>query len=262
MEFLHAIGWGYVVAGFVVGTLVGLTGVGGGSLMTPILILIFGIQPVAAVGTDLLYAAATKSAGSLVHGFNRMIDWRVVGRLSLGSVPAAAAMLIMLHFLGIAGGTANVLVSKVLGIALLFTSGALVFRRQLLSAYADRVGSLDMRHTRNYTILTGVILGVLVSTTSVGAGALGITALILLYPKLPIAKIAGSDIAHAVPLTLVSGAGHWLLGSVNLGLLGALLTGSLPGIILGSALAPRVPDATLRIILACVLAFVGAKLLF
>jgi len=124
------------------------------------------------------------------------------------------------------------------------------------------VGSLDVRRTRNYTILTGACLGVLVSATSVGAGALGITALILLYPKLPIAKIAGSDIAHAVPLTFVAGAGHWMLGTVNLAMLGMLLMGSLPGIILGSTLAPRVPDATLRIILACVLLLVGAKLLF
>ena len=123
MELLHAISWGYVASGFAVGALVGLTGVGGGSLMTPILILVFGIQPVAAVGTDLLYAAATKTGGSLVHGFNRMIDWRVVGRLALGSVPAAAAMVLALHFLGISGGTANVLVSKVLGGALLVTSG-------------------------------------------------------------------------------------------------------------------------------------------
>jgi len=261
MEFLHAVNWGYVASGFTVGTLVGLTGVGGGSLMTPILILLFGIQPVAAVGTDLLYAAATKAAGSSIHGFNHTIAWRVVGRLALGSVPAAILTITALHFLGISGGAANALVSKVLGAALLLTSAALFFRRRLLSVYAARVGSLDASHTRNYTILTGVVVGALVSLTSVGAGALGVTALILLYPELPIATLVGSDIAHAVPLTLVAGMGHWYLGNINPSLLGTLLMGSVPGIVLGSVLAPRVSDRLLRRILASVLVVVAVKLL-
>jgi hypothetical protein len=261
MEFLHTIQWGYVASGLAVGLLVGLTGVGGGSLMTPILVLVFGIPPVTAVGTDLLYASATKTAGSLVHGFNHTIAWRVVGRLALGSVPAAAATLLLIHELGISSATTNLIVSKVLGCALILTAVALVIRPLLLKLYRRRVGSLDPRRTRNYTILTGVVLGALVSISSVGAGALGVTALILLYPELPIARIVGSDIAHAVPLTLVAGAGHWLLGSVNLSLLGTLLIGSLPGIFLGSVLAPRVPDATLRFLLAGVLMVSAVKLL-
>ena len=155
----------------------------------------------------------------------------------------------------------NAIVPKILGVALLFTAAALIFRRQLLVVYARRVGKLDDRHTRNCTILTGAIVGALVSVTSVGAGALGVTALILLYPELPIARIVGSDIAHAVPLTLVAGAGHLLLGSVDTTMLGALLMGSLPGIFVGSTLAPRVPDPALRWILASVLILVAARLL-
>ena len=261
MEFLHALNWGYVASGFVVGTLVGLTGVGGGSLMTPILILLFGISPVAAVGTDLLYAAATKTGGSLVHGVNRTIEWRIVRRLATGSVPAAILTLLVLHSVGISSHEVNLCVSKVLGAALLLTSAALIFRRQLIALYKRRVGSLAPRRTRYFTILTGAILGVLVASTSVGAGALGVTALILLYPELPMARLVGSDIAHAVPLTLAAGAGHWLMGNLNVPLLGTLLMGSLPGIFLGSVLASRVPDKMLRHILAAVLFFVALKLI-
>jgi len=262
VEFLHALNWGYVASGLVVGTLVGLTSVGGGSLMTPILILLFGIQPITAVGTDLLYAAATKTGGSLVHGINRTIEWRVVRRLATGSVPAAILTLLALHFLGISSHATNVFVSKVLGAALLLTSSALIFRRQLTDLYKRRVGSLDPVRTRRFTIMTGAILGVLVASTSVGAGALGVTALILLYPELPVARLVGSDIAHAVPLTLAAGLGHLLLGNIDVSLLGTLLMGSLPGIFLGSALASRVPDRTLRHILAGVLFFVALKLIF
>ncbi|MDE2182994.1 MAG: sulfite exporter TauE/SafE family protein [Alphaproteobacteria bacterium] len=260
MHFLAAINWGFVASGFVVGSLVGLTGVGGGSLMTPVLILLFGVQPVAAVGTDLLYAAATKTAGSLMHGVNRTIEWKVVRRLALGSVPAATLTLAILHGLGIESARANVLVSHVLAIALLITAAALFFRKRLLAFYADRVGVLDGRRTRNFTILTGAILGVLVSSTSVGAGALGVTALVILYPELPVARLVGSDIAHAVPLTLVAGAGHWLLGNINPAMLGMLLMGSVPGIILGSTLAPRIPEQTLRRLLAIVLLLAAVKL--
>jgi uncharacterized membrane protein YfcA len=262
VEFLHALQWGYVASGFVVGTLVGLTGVGGGSLMTPILILLFGIQPMTAVGTDLLYAAATKSGGSLVHGVNHTIEWRVVRRLATGSVPAAILTLLALHSLGISGHEINLYVSKLLGAALLLTSAALIFRNRLIAFYKRRVGSLEPRRTRNFTILTGAILGVLVASTSVGAGALGVTALILLYPELPVARLVGSDIAHAVPLTLAAGLGHLLLGSINLSLLGMLLMGSLPGIFLGSVLASRVPDRALRHLLAGVLFFVALKLIY
>jgi uncharacterized protein len=260
VHFLASIQWGYVASGFGVGTLVGLTGVGGGSLMTPILILVFGIAPVAAVGTDLLYAAATKTAGSVVHGAHATIDWRVVGRLGLGSVPAAVVTLVALNTFGVDSHRTNALVSDVLGVALLITAAALIFRKWLLKTYAAKVGTLSPKLTLRYTVLTGAILGVLVASTSVGAGALGVTALILLYPELPAVRLVGSDIAHAVPLTLVAGAGHWLLGNINFALMGTLLLGSIPGILIGSYLAPRVPEVYLRRSMAVVLAAVAVKL--
>lgn len=260
MHFLAGLEWGYVVSGLSVGLLVGLTGVGGGSLMTPILILIFGISPVSAVGTDLLYAAATKTAGSAVHGAHATIDWRIVGRLALGSVPAAIITLLALNALGIDSHKANTIVSHVLGVALLITASALVFRKWLLKTYASKVGHLTPNQTIRFTVLTGVILGALVASTSVGAGALGVTALILLYPELPAVRLVGSDIAHAVPLTLVAGAGHWMLGNINFALMGTLLLGSIPGILIGSTLAPRVPEIYLRRAMAVVLTAVAVKL--
>lgn len=260
MHFLAAMEWGYAVSGLVVGAAVGLTGVGGGSLMTPILILVFGIPPVAAVGTDLLYAAATKSAGSAMHSAHHTVEWRIVGRLALGSVPAAVLTIAVLHALGVSGSKTNALVSDVLAAALFITAAALLFRKQLLAFYAGHVGRLDARRTFRLTVLTGAVLGVLVSATSVGAGALGVTVLILLYPELPAARLVGSDIAHAVPLTLVAGAGHWLLGNVDFHLMGTLLMGSIPGILIGSALAPRVPERFLRRAMALVLALVAVRL--
>lgn len=260
MNFFETIQWGYVASGLVVGAAVGLTGVGGGSLMTPILILIFGISPVAAVGTDLLYAAATKSVGSLVHGAHATIDWRIVGRLALGSVPAAVVTLLVLHALGLEASKTNKLVSEVLALALFITAAALLFRTRLLAFYADKIGTLTGGQTLSYTIITGAILGVLVATTSVGAGALGVTALILLYPELPAVRLVGSDIAHAVPLTLVAGTGHWLMGNINFSLLATLLLGSIPGILIGSVLAPRVPEVYLRRAMAVVLILVAVKL--
>lgn len=260
MHLLTTIQWGYALSGLLVGTLVGLTGVGGGALMTPILILVFGLPPVSAVGTDLLYAAVTKAAGSAVHGLHAAIDWRVVGRLALGSVPAAIATLLLLHALGLESYKANTLVTAVLGIALLVTAAALLFRNSLQAVYAVRVGSLSPGRTLQFTVLTGAVLGMLVASTSVGAGALGVTALILLYPELPAVRLVGSDIAHAVPLTLVAGTGHWLLGNTDFALMGMLLLGSIPGIIIGSMLAPRIPDVYLRRVMAVILAAVAIKL--
>ena len=262
MTLLPAVQPLYIVSGLVVGALVGLTGVGGGSLMTPILILVFGIHPVTAVGTDLLYASATKLGGTAVHGFNGTIDWRVVGRLALGSVPMTALTLLALSELKISSGSAQVLVTKILGVALLLTAMSLIFRRTLMQFYAQRLGELRPTLVRNLTILTGAVLGVLVSLSSVGAGAIGVTALVLLYPSMPIRRIVGSDIAHAVPLTFVAGLGHWILGSINWHLLGSLLIGSIPGIIIGSMLAPRVPETGLRLLLAAVLLLVCARFWF
>ncbi len=252
----------YILSGFGVGLLVGMTGVGGGSLMTPLLILLFGIHPASAVGSDLLYAAVTKTGGTLVHGLNGTIDWRVVGRLAAGSVPATALTLLFLARLDVSGTTASGLITGVLGAALFATGIALIFRKRILVAYARHVGKLSPRRTALLTMATGAVLGGLVSISSVGAGAIGMTALILLYPHLPTERIVGSDIAHAVPLTLMAGVGHWMLGSVDLPLVGVLLAGSLPGILIGSVLAARVPDALLRFVLAFTLMFAGGKLVF
>ncbi len=250
----------YSLAGFAVGLLVGLTGVGGGSLMTPILILLFGIHPAAAVGTDLLYAAATKTAGSLVHGYNRTVDWVVVRRLATGSVPATVLTIAALSFVNLNGPLARELIAGLLTIALFLTAMTLVFRERIVDRYAARIGQLSEQRVASLTIAVGAALGVLVSISSVGAGAIGVTALILLYPKLPTARIVGSDIAHAVPLTLVAGMGHWWLGSIDLHLLVPLLLGSVPGIVLGSYTAARVPEITLRVLLAGTLVVVASKL--
>ena len=252
----------FVLSGFAVGFLVGMTGVGGGSLMTPLLILLFHVHPVTAVGTDLIYASVTKTGGSLVHGINKTIDWRIVRRLASGSIPASLLTLGLLWLLKIDQAAYSALVTKVLGVALLCTAAALLFRRRLLATYSKRVGVLSEQRTRGYTVAVGVALGVLVTISSVGAGALGVTALLLLYPELPAVKIAGSDIAHAVPLTLVAGMGHLASGGVDATVLVSLLCGSVPGIMLASMFAPRLPDRTLRIILAVTLTLVSVRLLY
>jgi uncharacterized protein len=250
------------LSGFLVGLLVGQTGTGGGSLMTPLLVLLFGIHPATAVGTDLLYASATKSVGTLVHGMNHTVNWRIVGRLAAGSVPATAATLLLLSRFDLNTGGAGAVISAILGVMLLFTALALVFRRPFVAVVGPTMERLTPRQVTAHTILVGVLLGILVTISSVGAGALGVTALLLLYPRLPMASIVGSDIAHAVPLTLLAGIGHWLMGSTNWLLLAWLLAGSIPGIVIGSYLAVRIPDAVLRPILAATLAVVAGKLLF
>src|SRR6266550_1538129 len=231
MILFSSIDPGFAISGFVVGALVGMTGVGGGSLMTPLLILVFGIHPATAVGTDLLYASATKTVGTAVHGVSRTVDWRVVGRLALGSIPMTALTLVFLSYLGTGTDAVNTLVTTVLASALV-----LIFRRRIIDRYAEHLGRISTRQTRNMTIAMGGLLGVLVSISSVGAGAIGVTALILLYPHLPMARIVGSDIAHAVPLTLIAGMGHWWLGLTDLTLLSSLLVGSIPGILAGTLL--------------------------
>jgi uncharacterized membrane protein YfcA len=251
----------YVISGFAVGFLVGMTGVGGGSLMTPLLILLFHIQPVTAVGTDLIYASVTKTGGSFVHGLNKTIDWRIVRRLATGSLPASLLTMLTVWLLKVDMASYSALVTKVLGVALLLTAGALLLRRRLLATYSQRVGILSDAQTRTYTIAVGLILGVLVTISSVGAGALGVTALLLLYPELPVVRIAGSDIAHAVPLTLIAGLGHMASGGVDLTVLVSLLCGSLPGIALSSQFAPRLPDRVLRWVLAITLMVVALRLL-
>ena len=262
MNAVHSIPLLYTISGFGVGLLVGLTGVGGGSLMTPLLILLFGIHPTTAVGTDLLYAAVTKSAGGLVHGFNRTVDWPIVRRLASGSVPMTIVTIACLSYFDVKGEGARQLIGAVLAVALLFTAITLIFRNRIAAYYAPRMSALSSGRIAALTVLTGGILGILVSISSVGAGAIGVTALVLLYPRVPTRQIIGSDIVHAVPLTLVAGIGHWLLGSVDWQIFTALIFGSIPGILVGSYAAARFPERALRIVLALTLFAVAAKLSF
>ncbi|WP_292779815.1 sulfite exporter TauE/SafE family protein [Methylophilus sp. UBA6697] len=253
--------FGYILAGFVVGFLVGLTGVGGGSLMTPILLLIYNIKPAVAVGTDLLYASITKSVGIFAHGKLGNIDWVIVKRLATGSVPASMLTLWALHSMDLQSGNVVSTIKFWLGVALIVTSVAVLLRNKLMSLVAKEEW-IPTRYVPGATVVLGTVLGALVTLTSVGAGALGVTALILLYPKEKITTIVGSDIAHAVPLTLVAGLGHASLGTIDYHLLGTLLIGSIPGIYLGSHLSSRVAEHWVRIALAMILIFVGFKLIF
>jgi uncharacterized membrane protein YfcA len=252
---------GFIFSGFIVGLLVGLTGVGGGSLMTPILVLFFHIKPALAVGTDLLYASVTKSVGIFAHGKLGNIDWKIVRRLMAGSIPASILTTLYLRQIDIASTGAVDIIKFYLGIALLLTSIAVIFRPFLIER--SKVTLLKSDNTVAIaTILLGLILGGLVTLTSVGAGALGVTALLLIYPRIGITKIVGTDIAHAVPLTLVAGLGHVSLGTVDYSLLGVLLIGSIPGIYIGSHLSSKVSEQSVRYVLALILIYVGQKLIF
>ena len=250
----------YVVSGFGVGLLVGMTGVGGGSLMTPLLILLFGIHPATAVGTDLLYAAATKTVGSASHGWAKSIHWPAVIRLACGSIPASIVTLYVFWQLDLDGESSRNVVNLVLCFALFLTATSLIFRKAIMERYRGRLLDLDPRTTSRATVLVGAALGVLVSISSVGAGAVGVTALLLLYPQLPMKRIVGSDIAHAVPLTLVAGIGHWATGAIDWHLMGVLLIGSMPGILIGSYFAQRVPETALRLVLATTLILVAGNI--
>lgn len=254
--------WLYTLSGFVVGAIVGLTGVGGGSLMTPLLVLLFGVHPATAVGTDLLYAAITKAGGTTVHARKGHVDWRITGLLASGSIPASIATIWALSLLPKQSESVTHVISVSLGIALVLTSFAIIFR-QKLQGYALRHAD-DAAHTKlqaPITVAVGILLGILVTISSVGAGALGVAVLFFLYPKLPAIRVVGSDLAHAVPLTLIAGLGHWAIGSVDWSLLGSLLLGSLPGIWLGSHASARIPERFLRPILASMLVLVGGKLI-
>ena len=250
----------YALSGLFVGMLVGQTGVGGGSLMTPLLVLVFGIHPATAVGTDLLYASITKGVGTVVHGLNHTVDWRIVRRLATGSLPGTALGLLLLSQFDLAGTGHMRSVSLLLGVMLIVAATSLLFRARLVAAFGPNLDGLSPGRQLALTIGTGLLLGTLVTLTSVGAGALGVTALLLLYPRERLPVIVGTDIAHAVPLTLVAGAGHFWFGSVDLVLLGGLLCGSIPGIIVGSWLATRMPELLLRPILAATLMAVGLKI--
>ncbi len=255
---------GLVVAGLFVGFVVGMTGVGGGSLMTPIL-LWFGIPPTTAVGSDLLYAAFTKMGGVFIHHKKNNINWSITGWLSLGSVPAALLTLWILNSIKTDISAINNVITYSLGWALLFTSVAVLFKQKLLAFSQKHSG--DKFHSESttqnmLTIAIGVLLGTTVTLTSIGAGALGTVTLFFLYPLLPTPKLVGTEIAHAVPLTLVAGLGHASMGNIDYLLLVQLLAGSLPGIYLGSMLSGKVPDLFLRNAIAIMLFFVGYKLIF
>ncbi|WP_211234040.1 sulfite exporter TauE/SafE family protein [Chitinilyticum litopenaei] len=254
--------YGYIIAGFAVSFIVGMTGVGGGSLMTPLL-LWMGVTPGTAVGTDLLYAAITKASGIVAHQRNRNIDWGITGWLALGSVPAAAITVWALHGIHADTQTVNMVIKLALGLALLLTAVALVCKKALL-AFAQRHAAdwlnLPPGKLKVVTVLVGVVLGVIVTLSSIGAGALGTLALFLLYPLLQTNRLVGTEIAHAVPLTLVAGLGHAGLGNIDWVLLATLLIGSIPGIYLGSQLTGRIPDHWLRPALATMLVIVGVSL--
>ena len=256
--------WLHTFAGFLVGTVVGLTGVGGGALMTPILVLLFGVSPALAVGTDLWFAAITKSVGGLIHQQRGSVDWRVLRRLCLGSLPSSAITLAWLHLSGI-GQIRQGLIMTALGCVLLLTAAAMIFRARTQAAGALIRTDTPERFLRAQpalTVVAGSILGFLVTLTSVGGGALGIVMLVFLYPfRLTPARLVGTDIVHAIPLTVIAGTGYLWMGNVDGALLGKLLLGSLPGVVIGSMLSSKVSETKLRIAIAIILSLVGIKLL-
>ncbi len=256
----------FVVAGFLVGTIVGLTGVGGGSLMTPILIFVFGIKPYLAVGTDLLFAAFTKMGGTIKLARAGRIDWAVVRNLSAGSIPASLITLYILHTVGPADPKVQAVMTTTLGGALLLTAAATLYKavRGKTSPVSVAVGQERLAATPKHWLLPllfGALIGTLVTLTSVGAGAIGVTVLMILYPLLPLPRIIAADIAYAVPLTLVAGLGHATLGTVDWNMLIALLCGSLPGIWVGSHLTTKAPERLIRSLLSLLLAYAGLKLI-
>ena len=255
--------WLNSVAGFGVGVMVGMTGVGGGALMTPILVLLFGVAPASAVGTDLWFAAITKMAGGAMHQGHGGVDWQVVRRLSLGSLPAAAATLLWLHLTGI-GQVRQGMILQALGWVLILTALSMLFRKRLHAvgqALRERAPDSFKHYQPVLTVVAGAVLGFLVTLTSVGAGALGTVMLLYLYPfRMTPGRLVGTDIVHAIPLTMLAGTGHLAMGNVDLGLLGALLVGSIPGVLLGALLSTKVPQGVLRGTIAAVLVAVASKL--
>jgi uncharacterized membrane protein YfcA len=253
----------YMVSGFAVGLLVGLTGVGGGSLMTPLLTLLFGIAPGVAVGTDLAFASVTKVAGTVAHRYRGTVHWDIVRRLCLGALPAAVIATLALKKFGALNPEIGQIIRYSIAGSVALTVIALLFRGKMqawLNAHPEK--HLHGKALTLATVASGILLGVLVTISSIGAGAVGATLLVLLYPKLAPAEIAGTDIAYAVPLTAIAAFGHWWLGSINWVLLGSLLIGSLPGITIGSLAARRVPEKFLRGLLALTLTTVAVKLVF
>ncbi len=252
--------WIAVLSGFGVGAIVGLTGVGGGSLMTPLLLSVFKLNPAVAIGTDLWFAAITKSSGSVAHHRHGNVHYRITGLLLAGSLPASLATIGLMHYTGVTKGWASALTLS-LGIALLLTALTVAYK-QVWHAVALRLQRWLPEHRKPaLTVLAGVVLGVLVSLSSIGAGAIGATLILFLYPNLEARRLVGTDIAHAVPLTLVAGIGHATLGHVDWSLLAALLVGSIPGIWIGAQLTRSLPDRLIRALLCTALVTAGLKVI-
>lgn len=255
-------GFGFSLAGLLVGTAVGATGVGGGSLMTPILILFYGISPAVAVGTDLLYASISKSWGVVLHQQRRTVDWQIVWRLSIGSVPAALLALFMLDSLG---GSAQVdrVIKLTLAIAIIVTASFTLMQDYLLSRLRnpEAFAALLERHQAAGTVLSGLLIGAVVAISSVGAGVIGMMLLMLLYPKHAPIRLVGADLAHAVLITGIAGLGHARMGTVDWSMLGFLLIGAIPGIWLGSRFAFRLDAKSLKRLIAGLLIVIGAMTL-
>ncbi|PHS73717.1 MAG: hypothetical protein COB22_00480 [Cycloclasticus sp.] len=246
----------YILAGATVGFIIGLTGVGGGSLMTPLLVLGFNIQPTIAVGTDLLYAAITKASGVWSHQKLKNIDWSITKNLMLGSIPGSIACIAVIQYLRVPEEIIEHLISLTLGVMLILTAIVILFKDKIAHKYKRKISS---RPKRFIIISLGAVLGILVTISSVGAGAIGSAMLLLLYPSLATRTIVGTDIAHAVPLTAIAGLGHLNLGHVDFSLLFSLIAGSIPAIYVGSIIGERLPDKALKYILASILLAIGIK---
>ncbi|MCZ6804954.1 MAG: sulfite exporter TauE/SafE family protein [Proteobacteria bacterium] len=256
----------FIISGFIVGFIVGMTGVGGGSLMTPILVLKFGISPAIAVGTDLLYAAITKSGGVFVHNKRGNIQWKIVGLLSLGSIPAAICSIFIIKKLDANGINYDDLIMTTLSIALILTALFLMTKDFLHKlSEKEQFDAIKIIHRKlrtPVTIFAGVLIGTLVTISSVGAGVIGAAFLFFLYPRFKAIQIVATDLAHAIPITAIAGIGHAHIGTVNYILLGSLLIGSLPGIYLGSHFGTFLPDKIMRPFLASMLLVIGIRLVF
>lgn len=256
----------FILAGVLVGFCVGITGVGGGSLMTPILISLFRIEPHIAIGTDLLYAAISKFCGSFVHAKKLNIIWPIVLWLALGSVPASFITHWVLDNYLSQSTHYKAVLTTVLGFMLTLTGISIIFRTQIERFFKkfrhgddlDTEQALQFTQSRKiYVVIMGIILGIFVTLSSVGAGAFGIMALIIMFPNLPMIRIIGSDVVHAVLLTSVAGIAHMTSGNVDFHLLGWLLVGSIPAIIIGTLISSRLPEKLIRKVLGITLFTLG-----
>lgn len=254
----HLLGAAYTLSGFIVGVLIGLSGIGGGSLLTPLLVTVFGQSPAVSVGTDLAFAAGTKLIATVSQDFRARVDWPIVRRMAAGSLPGALLVLLWAGARPIA--VVNAMIPEALALLLLLTAAALLLRQRLrtwgLSATAALLTKVAS-YQAAATVAMGVLLGMAVALTSVGAGALGTVALAFLYPlRLSTERLVATDIAQALPLTLLAASGHAALGHTDWGLLANLLLGSVPGVLLGSRLSVKAPDQLVR---GCLAAMLGVS---